>query len=125
MAYRISDLRRPYRLMAAAILAVLTLAAAPTAAGQGAAPGQICEVDSADPSPAAWIRLQRVVARVAERCHAGDVMKLHAFGEGHATEVDRLAPLVCRFDTQILLIDHGGGQRRLVCVYTGQAREAR
>ena len=101
----------------------LAAAAVPAAAGPG---GQICEVDAADPSPVPWLRLQNVAARVAERCHGGDVMTLFPFDAGgHAADVSLLAPLVCRFDAQILLMEHGSGPRRLVCVYAGQAREVR
>jgi len=102
---------------------VLAVAAVPAAAAPG---GQICEVDAADPSPVPWLRLQNVAARVAERCHGGDVMTLFPFDAGgHAADVSLLAPLVCRFDAQILLMEHGAGLRRLVCVYAGQAREMR
>lgn len=107
---------------------MLAAAAAVLAQGPARAAGgsQICEVDAVDTSPAAWIRLQRVVSRVAERCQGGDVMALFPFGgEGHVTDVGQLAPLVCRFDAQILLMDQGGGAKRLVCVYAGQAREVR
>lgn len=97
------------------------------AGGAAAAPaGRICEVDAADPAPAAWMRLQNVAARVAQRCQGGDVMTLFPFDAGgHAADVSLLAPLVCRFDAQILLMEHGAGLRRLVCVYAGQAREMR
>lgn len=101
----------------------LAVALAPAAAAPG---GQICEVDAADAAPAAWMRLQNVAARVAERCRGGDVMTLFPFDAGgHAADVSLLAPLVCRFDAQILLMEHGAGPRRLVCVYAGQAREMR
>ncbi|MBX9701900.1 MAG: hypothetical protein K2X74_20865 [Acetobacteraceae bacterium] len=114
----------PLRPLLSAAFAALALAlgAPPAVAGPA---GQICEVDAADTASAAWIRLQRVVERVAQRCQGGDVMKLHAFDEGHATDVAYLAPLICRFDAQILLIDGSGGARRLVCVYTGRARDVR
>jgi hypothetical protein len=108
--------------------AMLAVAATMLPQGQARATAgsQICEVDAADPASAAWVRLQRVVARVAERCQGGDVMALFPFGgEGHVTDVSQLAPLVCRFDAQILLLDQGGGAKRLVCVYAGKAREVR
>lgn len=108
-------------------LGLVALALAGVAVPAAAAPGgQICEVDAADPSPVPWLRLQNVAARVAERCHGGDVMTLFPFDAGgHAADVSLLAPLVCRFDAQILLMEHGSGLRRLVCVYAGQAREMR
>ncbi len=116
----------PVRAPALGIALGLALAAALAPAAAAAPGGQICEVDAADPSPAAWMRLQNVAARVAERCHGGDVMTLFPFDAGgHAADVSLLAPLVCRFDTQILLMEHGAGLRRLVCVYAGQAREVR
>lgn len=118
----------PARVRAPALGIGLGLALGCALAGAAAATpgGQICEVDAADPAPAAWMRLQNVAARVAQRCHGGDVMTLFPFDTGgHAADVSLLAPLVCRFDAQILLMEHGAGLRRLVCVYAGQAREVR
>jgi hypothetical protein len=111
----------------AILLAVLAGTMNPLAASpQTGSPGRICEVDSTDAAPLAWIRQQRVAARVAERCQSEDVADLFPFDRAtHAADVVLLAPMICRFDRQILLLDHGAGGRRLVCVFSGTVREVR
>jgi hypothetical protein len=106
----------------AALLFSTGLAAAAAPATPG---GALCEIELADPVSLGWVRIQQASARVAERCQPGDVMALHAVGDGHAADLARLAGMACRFDAPILTFDQGAGARRLLCVFSGRFRAER
>ncbi len=89
---------------------------------------QVCEVDAGDASAVAWVRLQQVTQRIAERCRTGDVVVLFPFSAGtNAADVVQIAPMICRMDHQILLHPAGGdaGPNRLICTYGGRIRQVR
>jgi len=116
----------PVRRAAAAVCIALGLAAPQDEALAQTGSEQLCTVDASDSAGAPWVRQQRVQDRIAKRCLEGDILMLFPFGSSpHTADVTDIAPLVCRFDSEILLLQHLEGSRRLICVYTGQARGVR
>jgi hypothetical protein len=86
----------------------------------------LCEVDAGDSGVPGWMRRQRVLERIGAQCRAGDVLRLFPFEDsGHGVDGAQVAPLVCRFDAQILLLGGPEAPRWLVCVYAGGTRRAR
>jgi len=90
------------------------------------ADASLCEIDAAEGTGPGWARREQVLEQIRATCRAGDVLRLFPFaGGGHSVDGAQMAPLVCRFDAQIMLIGEGDGARRLVCVYAGGTRRTR
>lgn len=109
-----------------ALLALGCVAPGPARAADASVP--VCQVDSADPEAGpAWQRVERLLRRVQQRCAPGDVLWLFPFDRtGAATDPVTVAPLLCRFDAQILVHpEDNDGPRRLACLYAGGGRGQR